>query len=97
MCRCGRLGYHGKNCKESVDPAFGEDEHWGADYASEEPIETKEDTGDEGAQDAIADEDTGDVADTGAQDTVENEHVRYNIYYYILKNMSFLLANFSFV
>ena len=34
--RCGRLGHHGNKCKESIDPAFGEeDEHWGADNAPE--------------------------------------------------------------
>ena len=51
--RCGRLGHHGNKCKESIDPAFGEeDEHWGADNAPEhndvlsdtdEPIATNED------------------------------------------------------
>ena len=51
--RCGRLGHHGNKCKESIDPAFGEeDEHWGADNAPEhndvlsdtdEPATTNED------------------------------------------------------
>ena len=51
--RCGRLGHHGNKCKESIDPAFGEeDEHWGADNAPEhndvlsdtdEPAATHED------------------------------------------------------
>ena len=35
--RCGRCGHKTKGCKESVDPAFGEEEHWGADNADDHP------------------------------------------------------------
>ena len=35
--RCGRCGHKAKGCKQSVDPAFGEDEHWGADNADDHP------------------------------------------------------------
>ena len=29
--RCGGRGHHANKCKNSVDAAFGEDEHWGAE------------------------------------------------------------------
>ena len=29
--RCGGLGHIARICKNAVDPAFGEDEHWGAE------------------------------------------------------------------
>ena len=35
--RCGRCGHKAKGCKQSVDPAFGEDEHWGSDNADDHP------------------------------------------------------------
>ena len=38
--RCGRLGHRGTNCKESIDPAFAEDEHWGAENAPENALAT---------------------------------------------------------
>jgi hypothetical protein len=31
--RCGGLGHIARNCKNAVDPAFGEDRHWGAENA----------------------------------------------------------------
>jgi hypothetical protein len=33
--RCGGLGHIARNCKNAVDPAFGEDQHWGAENALE--------------------------------------------------------------
>ena len=36
--RCGRLGHHANKCKNSVDAAFGEDEHWGAENAEEPEV-----------------------------------------------------------
>ena len=36
--RCGRLGHHANKCKNSVDAAFGEDEHWGAENAEEPAV-----------------------------------------------------------
>ena len=41
--RCGRLGHRGTHCKESIDPAFGEEEHWGAENATDEPLDAKTD------------------------------------------------------
>jgi hypothetical protein len=31
--RCGGLGHIARNYKNAVDPAFGEDQHWGAENA----------------------------------------------------------------
>ncbi|XP_073355548.1 uncharacterized protein [Aegilops tauschii subsp. strangulata] len=42
--RCGRLGHRGTHCKEPIDPAFGEDEHWGADNAGTEAPESAQAT-----------------------------------------------------
>ena len=36
--RCGRLGHRGTHCKESIDLAFGEDKHWGAENALENAL-----------------------------------------------------------
>jgi hypothetical protein len=33
------LGYIARGCKNTVDPAFGEDEHWGAENAQEPLVE----------------------------------------------------------
>ena len=41
--RCGRLGYRATHCKESTDPTFGEEEHWGAENATDEPLDAKTD------------------------------------------------------
>jgi hypothetical protein len=52
--RCGRLGHRGSHCKESIDPAFGEEEHWGAENATDDPLATTDATtaADEDATDA---------------------------------------------
>ena len=42
--RCGRLGHRGTHCKESIDPAFGEDEHWGAHNAGTDAPESAQAT-----------------------------------------------------
>ena len=60
--RCGRCGHKAKGCKQSVDPAFGEDEHWGADNADDHPtanepaeaeIQEEEEEEDETAPDVL--------------------------------------------
>ena len=48
--RCGRCGHKTKGCKESVDPTFREEEHWGADNADDHP------TADEPAEAEVQDE-----------------------------------------
>ena len=37
--RCGGRGHHANKCKNSVDAAFGEDEHWGAENAEEPAVQ----------------------------------------------------------
>ena len=53
--RCGRFGHIAKNCKESVDAAFGEeDEHWGAENVDEdatEPLNNEENANADGTDD----------------------------------------------
>lgn len=41
---CGQLGHHGSHCKEAIDPAFGEDDHWGAANAGTEAPDAPEAT-----------------------------------------------------
>ena len=43
---CGGRGHHANKCKNSVDAAFGEDEHWGAENAEEpaDPLEVVDGT-----------------------------------------------------
>jgi hypothetical protein len=38
--RCGELGHIARGYKNAVDPAFGEDEHWGAENAQETLVES---------------------------------------------------------
>jgi hypothetical protein len=38
--RCGGLSHIARGCRNAVDPAFGEDEHWGAENAQEPLVES---------------------------------------------------------
>ena len=61
--RCGRCGHQAKGCTRSVDPAFGEEEHWGAQNADDHP------TADEPAIVEVQDEDE----DQPIPDVVQHE------------------------
>ena len=50
--RCGKLGHKGSHCKESIDPAFGEEEHWGADNANADASVGDDANADASAEDA---------------------------------------------
>ena len=39
--RCEGRGHHANKCKNSVDAAFGEDEHWGAENAEEPAVQVE--------------------------------------------------------
>ena len=52
--RCGGLGHIARTCKNVVDPAFGEDEHWGAENAVDPIFNEDEHWGAENAREADA-------------------------------------------
>jgi len=68
--RCGKLGHKGSHCKESIDPAFGEEEHWGANNANDEPLATMVDaaTDDVNADAATYDDTNETMADAATDD-----------------------------
>ena len=52
--RCGGSGHFARTCKNAVDPAFGEDEHWGAENAVDPIFNEDEHWGAENAREADA-------------------------------------------
>ena len=66
--RCGKLGHRASHCKESIDPAFGEEEHWGADNATDEPLGTDD------VQEATIDEATDVENSIDVVYAIEAEH-----------------------